>query len=63
MFERARLSGAANCQSLKHVTLQNVVINDILIDNKLEVLKIYNCLRQSREIQLRHKHHFLQIAY
>ena len=39
------LGGAVDCQSLKHVTLKNVIIDDMLIDNKLEVLTIYCWLR------------------
>ena len=31
------LDDIRNCQSLKHVTLKNVIIDDIFIDSKLEV--------------------------
>ena len=43
------LGGAVGCQSLKHVTLKNVVRDDIVIDCKLEDLRIYCFLRHSGE--------------
>ena len=46
------LGGAVGCQSLKHVTLKNVVMDDIVIDSKLEVLRIYCFLRHSGEGQI-----------
>ena len=36
------LDGIGDCQVLKHVTLKNLVIDDIVVDSKLEVLTI-NC--------------------
>ena len=44
--------GAVDYQSLKHVTLKNVVIDDIFIDNKLEVLTIDITLRHNGESQV-----------
>ena len=46
------LSGATDCQSSKYVTLKNVVVGDIFIDNKLEVLTIYCCLCHSVESEV-----------
>ena len=43
------LGGAVGCQTLKHVTLKNVVRDDIVIDCKLEDLRIYCFLRHSGE--------------
>ena len=43
------LGGAVGCQSLKHVTLKNVVRDDIVIDCRLEDLRIYCFLRHSGE--------------
>ena len=51
------LGGAVDCQSLKHVTLKNVIIDDILIDNKLEVLTIYCWLRLFGVSELRYQQH------
>ena len=45
------LGGAVNCWSFKHVTLKNVVVDDILIYNKLEVLTIYCSLRHKGGVE------------
>ena len=51
------LEDAVNCQSLKHVTLKNVIIDDIFADNKLEVLTIYCWLRLFGVSELRYQQH------
>ena len=56
------MGGAVHCQFLKHVTLKNVIIDDILIDNKLEVLTIYCWLRLFGVSELRYQQHRIQIA-
>ena len=56
------MGGSVHCQFLKHVTLKNVIIDDILIDNKLEVLTIYCWLRLFGVSELRYQQHRIQIA-
>ena len=52
-----------DCQSFKHVTLKNLVMNDIVIDCKLEVLTSYFFLCLSGEGQIEYKQHDLEILY
>ena len=57
------LDGVWDCQSFKHVTLKNLVMDDIVIDSKLEVLRSYFFLCLSREGQIEYKQHDLEILY
>ena len=55
------LGWAADCRSLKHVTLKNVVKDDIFVDNKLEVLTIHCWMCHAGEGQVENKQHDLEI--
>ena len=55
------LGGAVDCQSFKHVTLKNLVMDDIVIDSKLEVLTSYCFLCHSGEGQIEFKQHDLEM--
>ena len=57
------LDGVWDCQSFKHVTLKNLVMDDIVIDSKLEVLTSYFFLCLSGEGQIEYKQHDLEILY
>ena len=57
------LDGIGDCQSLKHVTLKNVIMDDIFIDSKLEVLTIYRFLCHTGECQIEYEQHDLEILY
>ena len=57
------LDGIGHCQSLKHVTLKNVIMDDIFIDSKLEVLTIYRFLCHRGECQIEYKQHDLEVLY
>lgn len=55
------LSGVEDCQFMKHVTLKNLVKDDIFISNKLKVLTSYCCLRQNGEGRVEYKQRELKI--
>ena len=57
------LEGIGDCQALKHMTLKNLVMDDIVIDGELEVLISYCFLCLSRWGQIEYKQHDLEILY
>jgi len=49
------LGGVLDCQPSKHVTLKDVVVDDIFIGNKFEVLANYIALRLKEESRVEHQ--------
>ena len=53
------LGGAVDCQPSEHVTLKDVVMDDIFIDNKFEVLTNNAAVRLNEESQVGYQKHHL----